>query len=197
MQARRNEVTLHMFSNAGIYTACQLADLANAELGHPIPLHALIFDSCPGHGSYSRMAKPMLVNLPRAPYLYLPGMLAVHGFVSVFALLEQFGFENVVERGFRRSNEDADLSGKDVPRLYLYSKEDEIVGWRDVEEHAEIARRRGCVVRMVLFRDSAHVAHARGDGDKYWYAVRQMIERDTRLDGSITTSPSESEKARL
>ncbi|KAI9155355.1 hypothetical protein HJFPF1_07937 [Paramyrothecium foliicola] len=44
-------------------------------------------------------------------------------------------------------------------RLYLYGTADEMVDWRDVEDHARIASERGFVVRMEKFERGKHVAH--------------------------------------
>lgn len=106
----------------------------------------------------------------------------MHGFAAVSWLTEQLGFDDPIERGFRDTTHAEVLSSRAVPRLYLYSKADRIVNWRDVGEHAQIARRAGCVVYMVLFRNSMHVAHIKEDETKYWSAVRQIVEREnTRI----------------
>lgn len=144
--------------------------------------------------------KPLIHNLPSASYLRLPGVAAVHGFVGLCWILEQFGFDNVIERGFRRTNENVLTSiqaAVAVPRLYLYSKADEMVRRQDVEEHAELARNMGCMVYMVPFETSSHVAHIREDETKYWCAVRRILERCQGSSGSVMVSRSDREMARL
>ena len=61
-------------------------------------------------------------------------------------------------------------------RCYIYSKEDEMVSWENVEEHAAEAEGRGWRVRRELFVGSGHVAHARVDSGRYWGVVQRVWE---------------------
>ena len=58
--------------------------------------------------------------------------------------------------------------------VYLWSKEDEIMEWRDIIEHAEEAERRGWESKSVEFEGSPHCGHLRADGEKYAKVVREM-----------------------
>lgn len=70
-----------------------------------------------------------------------------------------------------REMNDEDVFDKGVPRVYLYSQVDEMVGCEEVEEHAAIARRKGWDVTMVRFESSAHCGHVREDEGRYWGAI--------------------------
>jgi len=61
-----------------------------------------------------------------------------------------------------------------VPRLYLYSKIDELIPYKDVEAHGREARERGVEVRMERFEKSTHVGHARVEGERYWKAIGEV-----------------------
>lgn len=66
---------------------------------------------------------------------------------------------------------------KETRRCYIYSEEDELVDWRDVEDHARDAEEKGFVVRREKVVGSGHCAHARGEGGKrYWETVRETWE---------------------
>jgi hypothetical protein len=85
-------------------------------------------------------------------------------------------FESVLTRS-RRCLNDPEMFGLDVPRLYVFSKADELVPYGDVQVHAEDARKKGYAeVRQVLFEDSAHCAHAMAHKDEYWGAVEGVVE---------------------
>jgi hypothetical protein len=58
-----------------------------------------------------------------------------------------------------------------TPRLYVYSKKDELVPWEEVEEHVSQAKALGINVKAEVFAQSPHVGHARMDPAKYWSAV--------------------------
>lgn len=57
-------------------------------------------------------------------------------------------------------------------RLYLYSKEDELIHWGDIEGQAAVARTAGYEVDTTVFTGSGHVSHMRADPEKYWAAIQ-------------------------
>ncbi|KAG8898545.1 hypothetical protein FRC01_010868, partial [Tulasnella sp. 417] len=50
-----------------------------------------------------------------------------------------------------------------VPRTFLYSKEDELVHWNAVEAHAALAKRLGVDVTLELYETTPHVNHLKSD----------------------------------
>ena len=72
----------------------------------------------------------------------------------------------------RRDLNDASLMSE-VRRCYIYSDEDPMVDFHDVELHASEAARRGFTVQSEKFHGSGHCAHVRvGSGARYWDVVR-------------------------
>jgi len=62
-----------------------------------------------------------------------------------------------------------------VPRCYVYSKEDKMVVWGDVVEHAEVAREKGWKrVSVEEFEGSAHCGHLLVDEIRYWGIVERV-----------------------
>lgn len=74
----------------------------------------------------------------------------------------------------RRRLNDPQLFSVRAPRAYVYSREDEMVGWRDVEGHVAEARERGYRARAELFEGSKHVAHMPMDSERYWRIVQEV-----------------------
>lgn len=72
-----------------------------------------------------------------------------------------------------RQLNDEQVFDKRVPRVYLYSRADQMVGFEEVEEHAAIAKGKGWNVTMVQFENSAHCGHVREDETKYWASIMQ------------------------
>lgn len=63
-----------------------------------------------------------------------------------------------------------------VRRCYVYSKEDELIRWEDVEEHARLA---GGGERVKLERFTGpHVAHLKGERKRYTEVVRRLWEEE-------------------
>ena len=80
-----------------------------------------------------------------------------------------------------RELNDPEVFDRAVPRLYLYSRADSMVGVEEVEEHAEIARGKGWDVTKVRFEKSAHCSHVREDEGRYWGAVMEAWKKGPRL----------------
>lgn len=64
--------------------------------------------------------------------------------------------------------------GVHTPRLYLFSRKDKLISWREVAQHAETAKESGMDVRCELFEESAHVAHARVEPERYWSSIQEV-----------------------
>jgi hypothetical protein len=61
-------------------------------------------------------------------------------------------------------------------RTYIYSAEDTLTDWRDVEAHAKEAERKGFEVGLERYKGSKHVAHAREDERRYWGIFKRTVE---------------------
>ena len=89
--------------------------------------------------------------------------------------------EDMLARNYRVLNElsssGTGVLSRERARTYVYSAEDEMVEWRDVERHAAEARQaRGeadttVPVRTERFHGSSHVAHVRLEPERYWRIV--------------------------
>ena len=66
-------------------------------------------------------------------------------------------------------------------RLYLYSPRDRITLAKDVERHAEEARRKGHSVHMEKFEWSWHITHARDYPERYWEACTRVWKQAAKL----------------
>lgn len=133
-----------------------------------------IIDSAPGRGSWSRSHAAITAALPGRSYAVTRGLgpLVVHGLLAcIFAYDAVLGKENNMAILCDAMNS-KDLFDERVPRLYLYSRADEMVGWEEVERHADEAEALGWTsVARVRFEASAHAGHIRENAGKYWAAV--------------------------
>lgn len=99
-------------------------------------------------------------------------------------LLKLRFLESPLERAAREQNDRTIGKGRaerERGRMYFYSEEDELVGYKDVEAHMEDAQK-GRVgkgkVRGEKFAGTGHVGHARGEknAERYWSCVRGFWE---------------------
>ncbi|KAK0785463.1 hypothetical protein LTR59_011030 [Friedmanniomyces endolithicus] len=149
--AAGNRILLHVFSNGGANSAVQLAHAWREAMGTPLPVDAVVLDSCPGSPDIRLAATAVITSIPRSQQC-----------------------PNLVE-WLRRGLNDGSLFPREVPRAYLYSEVDRLVPFSAVEEHCASARNAGYKASLVRFRGSAHVAHVNEDKMRYWGAVDDVL----------------------
>ncbi|KAF3067458.1 putative indole-diterpene biosynthesis protein [Daldinia childiae] len=171
------EILTHVFSNGGSTTMRALYELFQSQTGRPFPLHAAVYDSCPGLFSFSPTYNVMIINFPKG-LLRLIATPLVIAFVTCLWILHALRFitgENFLSVNWRVLN-NLDLV-KQTNRSYIYGKADLMVDWRHVEMHARQAVAKGLEVRIEVFECSPHVSHMRSDGERYWRIVTETWER--------------------
>lgn len=143
----------------------------------------------------------MVFSLPKGKINKLLGAIAVHFLLTLLYAWIAAGNENPASL-MRRSILDSKLVTGDVkgskendekPELkddkeiaayekggamYIYSKEDKMVDFTDISDHATEARRRGWRVEEEVFEGSAHCAHLGKDSRTYAEAI-EIVSRGT------------------
>lgn len=176
------EILIHVFSNGGSTILRHLYTLYSNITAAPFPPHVTIFDSAPGRFQYSRSVYAFSLGVPYAKtplFKFLFARVAIHLLCAAYWVLHMvLRHRGSLDRTYAAHN-DPSLNRNEVRRAYVYSREDRLVDFRDVEAHAAEARRKGVVrgqVRVEIFAGTAHVAHVRGDEDKYWRVVKESWE---------------------
>ena len=170
----RPQILLHIFSNGGMSSTTNLLRVLRSRIGEPLALTGLIFDSCPGQGaSYWQTFSAIIISFPNSIVWRLLGALSAHCFLIFLVVYVACGYENPVTI-WRR----APLEGIRPARgaLYLFSREDRMIDWTDIEQHATEARAKGWMVKEILFEGSGHCAHLAVDEGRYIEAVKSIWE---------------------
>ncbi|KAK1835652.1 hypothetical protein QBC39DRAFT_340800 [Podospora conica] len=169
------ELHIHLLSNGG---SSSLASLYTALSPARLPPHTTLIDSAPSEIALGTSAQFFMAFAPRSgilrtlyvPVAYLLAAVLVAGVRSGLMV------EWLRVWGDAHNVRDGGNSGE-VRQTYVYSEEDALVDYRCVERHAAVARQRGFEVRMERFEGTAHVLHARGEGEgRYWRVVRETWE---------------------
>lgn len=170
------KVLLHIFSNGGMNSVTHLLHGLRSRMDEPLVLRGMIFDSCPGKGtSYWQTFNAILLAFPKNIVWRFLAALAVHCCLIFFAVYIACGNESPAAF-WQRTPLEENRPARGA--FYLFSKEDRMIEWTDVEQHAEEARRKGWRVKEVLFEGSGHCAHLTMDRGRYIEAVNSVWESD-------------------
>jgi hypothetical protein len=169
---------VHIFSNGGSSSIANLYEQFAATAGSgqdkQLPPHVTIYDSCPGLFRMSRAVAFVSVSLPPLQQLIATPLL--YAFAAFWTLCMTINLlPNSLQEWYKSHNHDVGNEAE-VRRVYVYSEEDTLIAWKDVEAHATEAKRKGFEVRLERFERSAHVAHVRRDERRYWQIVRRAVE---------------------
>lgn len=171
-------VLIHAMSNTGaIFAAAAVVGYQRRHgTDKTFPHKLLICDSTPGSLDFAsqvgRWSHAMAVGT--AKYFPWPALIT-QGLWYIF-LWANWAFERL--RGSEPSGvwanrvmTDKSITSTDSHRLYLYSKEDEIIGWKDLEENVAGVKAMGWPVDLEMFEGSPHVGHMRLHPEQYWNKI--------------------------
>ncbi|EEP77645.1 predicted protein [Uncinocarpus reesii 1704] len=168
---RQPRILLHLFSGAGAYASSQLARAYNEKSKTYLPIDAMVLDSTPGAGSYTRRLQAIKSSMSCAPEMVqMIGGLFAHLFLICMWIVQWFGVGDMITRA-RQDLNNGTLIDNRAPRVYMYSKEDTMVRSEDIEAHAFEMQLNGGQVQKELFHGTGHVAHVDSFGKRYWKAV--------------------------
>ncbi|KAH8825739.1 hypothetical protein DL96DRAFT_122103, partial [Flagelloscypha sp. PMI_526] len=172
---------LHVFSNGG---ACGLITLgvalSNSRAQDPT-YTAIIFDSTPSKARLMAGVRAFTVGI-RNIFLLPIAQLSFTILLFLLVIIPRLiGKKYIIEKAYECMSISNDLGGLPfvglgTKRLFVYGKRDVMIPYKDAQEVAETQLKRGHDVKQVTFPDSAHVAHARDYPEKYWGAVRDLVE---------------------
>ncbi|KAJ5288189.1 hypothetical protein N7478_003875 [Penicillium angulare] len=173
-------ILLHLFSHGGGNTALQLAlSLKEEEENQGIPNPfanlnlSLILDCCPGDDGFSRAYAAARTSVPETPVSQFLGNTLLYPTVAVINALQHARLMRAI-RDLREQLNDTSIFGAGTRRLYMYSKEDAMVQWEDVESHIGDAKAKGYEVDSAYFEHGTHCGLIMEETNRgrYWGMVR-------------------------
>ncbi|KAI1496194.1 DUF829-domain-containing protein [Biscogniauxia marginata] len=169
---------LHVMSNTGWISAAATLNAYRQRHGTSacLPHRLCVNDSAPGSVVFTtqvgRWARAMALGTARQfpwPFAVTKGLwymflYAVH---LLGAALRREPAGVYSQRAFL----DHAMATPRAPRLYIYSKDDDLIGWKDLENQAATARNEGYTTILERFEGSPHTGHMPVDPDRYWGAI--------------------------
>lgn len=169
---------LHAMSNGGTTAAARIAKHLH-DTGHPNTIFSYtIADSAPSHPKLSTGVEAITMQIPiKSPLLRKLGYWALYVTLglTMFICCDIFRQEDMVRKLRRRWN-DAQLFSPQAPRLYLFSKNDALIPYEDVKDHAQDAKQKGWKnVREELFEKAPHCGLILENAGRYWGAIKRLV----------------------
>ncbi|KAB5545475.1 hypothetical protein GE09DRAFT_1175098 [Coniochaeta sp. 2T2.1] len=175
--ARERVMVVCMSNTGGINFAATL-HAYKARFGVMMPYALLVMDSTPGNPEFIRNVYPwtraMALGaghfLPWVPF-FIRQTLALVFLAGLHGIGRLTGNQSAARFSVAAINDQENLSVVTAKKLYLYSKGDDIIFWKDIEEQAADARTRGYDVELEMFEGTPHVGHMREHPEQYWNAI--------------------------
>lgn len=174
----KERLLVHAMSNTGaIFTASIVVAYQRRHgTDKPFPHQLLVLDSTPGGlvftSQVTRWSRAMAVGTAKFfpwPFIITQGMWYLFLWGSyLWQLISRSEASGVWAD---RIINDKSCVTTDSSRVYLYSKEDEIIGYKDLEENVAHAKTLGYSVDLEMFEGSSHVGHMRLHPEQYWSKV--------------------------
>ncbi|KAI1815549.1 DUF829-domain-containing protein [Poronia punctata] len=171
-------IILHIMSNTGgIYAAATL-NAYRERFGQDtcLPHHLCVSDSTPGSLNFGtevwRWSRAMAMGVPKwvpLPFVFSQFLCCLF-LCIVFYAAQAAGIEPSGPYSVRVFLEH-DMTTPRALRLFMYSREDDLIHWEDLEEQAAIAKRKGYRTVLERFEGSPHVGHMRVHPKQYWAAI--------------------------
>ncbi|KAG7141053.1 hypothetical protein HYQ45_002302 [Verticillium longisporum] len=175
--ADADAILVEAMSNTGAVNFSATLDAFAARHGRPLPHRLLVLDSTPGSPwltwpSLQRWSRAMTIGTAAwFPWPFAVTQCLWGSFLTVNVLAGWcVGREAAGAFALRVTDDDA-FETKDARRLYLYSKEDDLITSDDVEMYMAASRQKGYQLRAELFDGSGHVGHMRMHPEKYWKSI--------------------------
>ncbi|KZL82554.1 paxu protein [Colletotrichum incanum] len=170
-------VLLHVMSNTGGINYAGTLYAYQQKYGRAMPHRLSIYDSTPGSvvltiDNLKRWSLAMALGT--ANWFPWPFVMT-QCIMGVFLLLNQ-AYEYLIGRESApvfsvKAIGDPRYVSKGSRKLFLYSKEDPLIGWKDIEQNMAESKVKGYAYNAVIFEGSGHVGHMRMFPDKYWGAI--------------------------
>lgn len=192
-------VFIHLFSNGGVFATAQVLQAYKTATGKPLRVSSMLIDSAPGKPTPSLSIKAFSYALPQTIILrQLSYALLSTVIWGIYLKRKSLGImwrlfwkrpemtDDVVVYGddplayTRKAILDPEFVAAGTPAektktCYIYSDADELVPWKDVEEHAALASKHSRVVHLEKFIGTPHVGHMRADPERYWNLIQRYL----------------------
>ncbi|CAG9995695.1 unnamed protein product [Clonostachys byssicola] len=177
------KILAHTMSNTGAIFYTSMINAYQDRYHEPFPHQLLSMDSTPGSTDFhwanlQRWSRAMALGTAA----WFPWPFVVTQTIWAMALSINGLYESLIGREHagawgRKAANNEKYEAKGARKLYLYSKEDDLIGYEDIEIHAAEAAKLGWQMDLEMFEGSGHVGHMRAHAVQYWKAIQDSWKR--------------------
>ncbi|KAI5458524.1 hypothetical protein BGZ63DRAFT_362399 [Mariannaea sp. PMI_226] len=176
-------ILAHAMSNTGGTNYAATLNAYQEKHNQPLPHQLLVLDSTPGspYMTWENMKRwSWAMTVGTAAWFPWPSFVTQSIWGTV--LLANIFFEMFIGREPAavfsiRAVDDETYETKESRRLYLYSKEDDLIPYQDIERYRAEATQKGYATDGEMFEGTGHVGHMRAFPEKYWKAIAESWRR--------------------
>ncbi|EWY81510.1 hypothetical protein FOYG_15744 [Fusarium oxysporum NRRL 32931] len=178
-----DSVLVHVMSGTGAINYAATLNAYQQKYGCPLPHRMTAYDSTAGGSDFN--AKVLFqwsyaLALGTRAWLPCPFFL-IQLFWAIFIFTGHVSNLIQGKKSLGAISErimlDETYKSKVVRNLYLYSKEDRLVSWMDIENGMAEAKIMGYTSGGVIFQSSGHVSHMRAHPKLYWGSIEKSWDR--------------------
>ncbi|XP_041475840.1 transmembrane protein 53-A-like [Lytechinus variegatus] len=172
-----NPIFFHAFSNGGGYVYRHLTEIVNGTSpgqNAKLKIVGIICDSMPSYPTATTAYRAMVSAMPPTQHWFIKFIKSL----GIWIFFMVLSFISYIRRGVsdRDTYYKAMLADRmRCPQLFLYSKKDQIVPYKDIQGVIAERRRQGFDVQEVVWDDTDHVAHLRKHPQEYASACLKFV----------------------
>jgi hypothetical protein len=174
---KKSKIMVHLMSNTGGSNYASMLQAYRDKYDQPFPHDLVVYDSTPGSADWSwkRMGQwSRAMSMGIANYFPWPEFITrfFMGFATMIVYIAgHLSGEEPAGKFACRIMDDTSYVPNDTKKLYLYSKEDDLISYEDIESFEAHARSKGYETKAVTFVGSPHVGHMRKHPEQYWASI--------------------------
>ncbi|OAL44997.1 DUF829-domain-containing protein [Pyrenochaeta sp. DS3sAY3a] len=176
-------ILVHTMSNTGAINYAATINHYQGVYAAPFPHHLVVMDSTPGSvilnlENLKRWSRAMAMGIAKfLPWPFVVTQVLFATFIWANSVVERVLGRESAGGWSRKAVLDPQFEALGARKLYLYSREDDLINYEDIEAHTAEARMLGWEADFEVFEGSGHVQHMRVHGEQYWKAITTSWEK--------------------
>ncbi|KAJ8270871.1 hypothetical protein GJAV_G00120210 [Gymnothorax javanicus] len=175
-EVENNPIFFHIFSNGGFMLYRYMAELVQSHTRFStLRVVGAVVDSAPGSQNVRGALRAITIALgPNTNAVLRYFLLGLFAFMVFLLRIVLYSVTKYIHKNHYDAMRDRPAAW---PQLYLYSRADQVIRHRDVEQMVKVLQEKGSAVDSFDFGTSAHVSHFRDFPEEYTSRCWAFLKR--------------------